>query len=107
MLHWARSFATIALGAGFVGLGALAPAFGGAAMLVAGLFAALAALAVLTGVLGRRGDGTYSAERALVLASVAVALVLTGRTLIGDGWTMSEAQRFANDSLAAITRTLL
>ncbi len=79
MLHWAKSFSLIALGAGIFALGAFAPGLGAAALLVAGVTAALAALALLTGALGRCADGSYSSERALTLAALAVVAVFAAK----------------------------
>ena len=85
MLHWAKSFSVIAIGAGLFALGALAPAFGGAALLMTLLFATLTALALVTMALGRRRDGTYSSERAMTLLGLAVAAVIFAQVWVAQG----------------------
>lgn len=79
MLHWAKSLSWVAVGAGVFALGAFAPGFGPAALLIAGVSAALAAAALLTGLLGRCADGSYSSERALTLAALAVVAVFAAK----------------------------
>src|SRR5690349_20218207 len=90
MLHWAKSFSLVALGAGVFALGAFAPGFGPAALLIAGVCAALAAAALLTGALGRCADGTYSSERALTLATLAVVAVFAAKAWFSHDWTAAD-----------------
>ena len=76
MLHWVRAFLTIALIAAPFAL--IAPLRWPALILVA-VFAALAILALITGLFGRTSTG-YSAERALAIAASFAAVLWSAHT---------------------------
>ena len=84
MLHWAKSFAVVAVLASFAGLWLYPAPLGAVAVFMTAVFVTLAVLALITGALGKRRDGwSYSATQALgVVALMAGAVVwLSG---IGD-----------------------
>lgn len=87
MLHWAKSYSVIAALAGAVALAAPITPFTPVAALLTALFAALAVLAVFTGVLGRSRDGSYSAERAIMILALAAATAWLGYEWITERWT--------------------
>jgi hypothetical protein len=83
MLHWAKSFSVIAVIAS-VGAIALYPSpLGVIAVFLTAVFVTLAVLSLITGVLGKRRDGTYSAERALGLVVLMVGAVVVAAEWIG------------------------
>ncbi|MGQ0532205.1 MAG: hypothetical protein ACT4OF_05875 [Caulobacteraceae bacterium] len=75
MLHWARSFAVIAVFASVGGLVFYPSPLGALAVFLTAVFVTLAILSLITGVLGKRRDGSYSAERAMGIVALAVAAV--------------------------------
>ena len=75
MLHWARSVAVIAVIASVFALGLYPSPAGVIALGLDVLFVTLAILALVTDILGKRRDGTYSAERALAIVAMAGAAV--------------------------------
>lgn len=84
MLHWIRAFASMALLAALVALSPVAPQ---AAAIAAGMFwffAALSALALLTGAFGRGRNGLYCSERAVTLTALAGAAVFAALSSAGD-----------------------
>jgi hypothetical protein len=89
MLHWVRAFLTIALIAAPFAL--IAPLRGPAIILVC-VFAALAVLALITGLFGRTASG-YSAERALAILSLGAATLWAGHAWLINGWTPADAAR--------------
>jgi hypothetical protein len=76
MLHWVKSFSVMALFACAMALCVWSSPFAGVAVAVAVLFLALAAMAWLTGMLGRTRAGMYSGERAVWLVALAIGAVL-------------------------------
>jgi uncharacterized membrane protein HdeD (DUF308 family) len=87
MLHWARSYSVISVLAGAVALAEPVWPFTPVATLLTALFAALAVMSLLTGVLGRSRDGSYSVERAIGILALAAAVVWLGHTWIAQRWT--------------------
>ncbi len=75
MLHWARSFSVIAVIASVAALLAYPSPLGALAVFMTAVFVTLAVLSLITGVLGKRRDGGYSAERALGIVALAVGAV--------------------------------
>ncbi len=90
MLHWARSFAAVALIAAAF---ALFPALTPLAHFLVAVFLALALLALIVAALGRSSDGSYSAERALGIVALAAVTIWAGRAWIANGWTAADAGR--------------
>ncbi|MGD9967072.1 MAG: hypothetical protein AB7T59_11165 [Hyphomonadaceae bacterium] len=85
MLHWAKSFAAIAVLTSFCALISYPAPAGVIAVFMTAVFVTLAILSLITGLLGKRRDGAYSAERALALAALAIGAVLLLRSwVIGD-----------------------
>jgi len=86
MLHWVRAFLAIALVAAPFAL--IAPLRWPALILVT-VFAALAVLALITGLFGRTSTG-YSAERALAILSLFAATRWTAHAWLINGSTPAE-----------------
>lgn len=103
MLHWAKSFAAVAL---FAAALALIPALQLLGLVLVAVFAALALLSLIVGAFGRSSDGAYSAERALGLVALATAAAWTGYKWMADGWTAADAGRAVDQSLAMLAENV-
>ena len=98
MLHWAKSFAVVAVLASFAALWLYPAPLGALAVFMTAVFVTLAILSLITGALGKRRDGwSYSATQALgAVAIMAGAVVLLG-SVIGDrlsGIEFAQISRF-------------
>jgi hypothetical protein len=86
MLHWAKSFAVMAVFASFAALAIYPSPLGALAVFMTAVFVTLSVMSLITGALGKRRDGwSYSAERALGLVVLMVGAVwLTGSLVSGQ-----------------------
>jgi hypothetical protein len=75
MLHWARAFAFVAVIASVVTLAIYPSPLGVVAVFMTAVFVTLAVMSLITGALGKRRDGSYSAARALGWVAVMVGAV--------------------------------
>lgn len=85
MLHWARSFSIVGVMASMFTLGLYPAPLGVVALGLTGLFVTLAVLALVTDILGKTRNGTYSAERALALVALGGAAVWAAVRFSGLG----------------------
>lgn len=76
MLHWAKAFAVIAVGASLTALWLYPAPLGALAVFMTAVFVTLAMLSLITGALGKRRDGwSYSATQALAAVAVMAGAV--------------------------------
>jgi uncharacterized membrane protein YtjA (UPF0391 family) len=106
MLHWAISFGVMALVAAVIAMSGAPQPFGGVAHILFWLFAALYALALLTGVFGRGRDGLYSGERAITLTSCAAALLCLGVVWVKNDWTAEDAGRALDQGVTQLAQSI-
>jgi hypothetical protein len=90
MLHWARSFALVAVIASALALGLFPSPFGVVALAMIFAFVALAVLALITDVFGKERDGSYSVTRALTLVGVAAGCVWLAQRWVVEGWSVAD-----------------
>jgi hypothetical protein len=92
MQHWVNAFGAMALLAAPVALAdwGVVSEMG---LFVFWLFAALAALALVTGAFGRGRNGLYSAERAVATVAVSSALIAVAFVWVANAWTAEDAVR--------------
>jgi hypothetical protein len=77
MLHWAKSFAMIAVLASVVALGAYPSPLGALAVFMTAVFVTLSVLSLIVGALGKKRDGwSYSATQALAYVAVMAGAVV-------------------------------
>ena len=87
MLHWAKSFAVVAVLVSFAALWLYPAPLGALAVFMTAVFVTLAILSLITGALGKRRDGwSYSATQALgAVAIMAGAVFLLSEWIVGIG----------------------
>jgi hypothetical protein len=102
MLHWATSFAWVALAAAIVALTGLSFGLRPIAILIFLLCAALSLLSLLTAVFGRGRDGLYAPERAIMVTSFALVLAFAGYSYVRKEWTIGDAERVVTQQVARL-----
>lgn len=107
MLHWARSFALVAVIASVAALGLWPSPFGVLALAMIVLFVTLAVLALITDVLGKERDGSYSVSRALTLVGVAAGCVWLAQRWVVEGWSVADVGAVLEDGARVVMRDYL
>jgi hypothetical protein len=107
MVHWAGSYALIALVAWLLAAPGHADIWTGGALLIAAVCAALALLALFTHAFGRGGSGLYSFERAFSLTLISTLIVAGAGYWLGQGWSAASAGRALNQGVGAAMAALL
>lgn len=88
MLHWAKSFAVIAVLASTATLALYPSPLGAVAVFTTAVFVTLSILSLVTGALGKRRDGwSYSATQALGMVALMVGAVVLLGSVVGDGFS--------------------
>ncbi len=73
-------------------LGLYPSPFGVVALAMICVFVTLAVLALITDVLGKERDGSYSVTRALTLVGVAAGCVWVAQRWVVEGWSVADVR---------------